>query len=284
MILVTGATGKTGGEVAKHLAAKGAPFRVIVRSADKAAPLKDLGAEIVEGDLSDKACVEQAMQGVTKAFLVLPNTEEQEAIEKLFVDVCADNNVHVVYLSSMESIPGCTTTVTKMHVRVEDYIREKGLTYTMIRPTFFMQLFVGSAAKIKETGNIVMPTADGKLVPTDLRDVGEVIARVLTENGHENQSYDITGPELITMGEVAERFTKVLGREFKHVSPPLTAYGEVLGKVGFPAWRVEAVCGELGGIAGGMITHKADEKMTELLGRPPRSIDEFLADHKDLFV
>jgi len=284
MILITGATGKTGGEVAKHLGAQGVPFRALVRSAEKAAPLKELGAEIVEGDLSDRAALDAALEGVDKAFLVMPNVEEQEELEKQFVDACADKGAQVIYLSSMESVPGCTTTVTKMHVNVEDYIREKGVPYTMIRPTFFMQLFVGSAPRIKETGNIVMPTGDGNVAATDLRDVGEVIAKILTEDGHEGKSYDLSGPELFTIGEVANRFTQVLGREYKHVSPPMDAYADVLRKVGFPEWRVEAVTGELGGIAAGMITHKADGQMTKLLGRPPRSIDEFVGDHKDLFA
>ena len=259
------------------------PFRAIVRDETKAAGLKDLGAELAVGDLSDRAFLDQALEGVTKAFLVLPNVEEQEAIEMQFVDACAaKGNIHLVYLSSMESIPGCTTIVTKMHVHIEEHIRNSGLTYTMIRPTFFMQLFIGSAAKIKETGNIVMPTADGTVVPTDVRDVGDVIAKVLTEEGHENQSYDITGPELITLGEVAARFSKVLGKEIKHVSPPMGAYSDVLRKVGFPEWRVEAVTGELGGIAAGMIDHKT-ELMGELLGRPPRSIDDFVVDYAELF-
>ena len=283
MILLTGATGKTGGAVAESLVNLGVPFRAIVRDENKAAGLKDLGAELAVGDLSDRAFLDQALEGVTKAFLVLPNVEEQEAIEMQFVDACAaKGNIHLVYLSSMESIPGCTTIVTKMHVHIEEHIRNSGLTYTMIRPTFFMQLFIGSAAKIKETGNIVMPTADGTVVPTDVRDVGDVIAKVLTEKGHENQSYDITGPELITLGEVAARFSKVLGKEIKHVSPPMGAYSDVLRKVGFPEWRVEAVTGELGGIAAGMIDHKT-ELMGELLGRPPRSIDDFVADYAELF-
>ncbi len=127
-----------------------------------------------------------------------------------------------------------------------------------------------------------MPTGEGNVVPTDLRDVGEVIAKVLTEDGHENQSYDITGPELINLGEVAARFSKVLGREIKHVSPPMDVYSDVLRKVGFPEWRVEAVTGELAGIAGGMIDHKT-ELMGEMLGRAPRSIDDFVADYADLF-
>lgn len=283
MILITGATGKAGGATAKQLAAKGVPFRAIVRDADKGAFLVELGAELAIGDLSDRSFLEQALDGIDKAFLVLPNVEVQEALEKQFVDVCAGQGIHLVYLSSMESVPGCTTAITQMHVRIEEHIKNSGIAWTMIKPSFFMQLFVDSATAIRETGNIVMPTGEGNVVPTDLRDVGEVIANVLTEDGHENQSYDITGPELINMGEVAARFSKVLGKEFHHVSPPLDAFADVLRNVGFPEWRVKTVCGELDGIAGGMITHKTD-LMAEMLGRPVRSIDDFLADHADLFV
>jgi uncharacterized protein YbjT (DUF2867 family) len=283
MILLTGATGKTGGAVAKSLAKLGIPFRAIVRDENKAASLKPLGAELLVGNLSNREFINESLQGVSKAFLVLPNVEEQRAMEIQFIDACATKSgIHLVYLSSMESVPGCTTTVTKMHVEVEEYIRNSGLTYTMIRPTFFMQLFLGSAAKIKETGNIVMPTADGNVVPTDIRDVGDVIAKVLTEGGHEKKSYDITGPELITLGEVAARFSKVLGKEIRHVSPPISAYADVLRKVGFPEWRVEAVTGELDGIARGIIDHKT-ELMAELLDRQPRSIDDFVSDYADLF-
>ena len=254
-----------------------------MRDADKAKHLVDLGGELAVGNLADREFLNTALEGVTKAFLVLPNVEDQEAMEMQFVDACAaKGGIHLVYLSSMESVPGCITTVTKMHVRIEEHIRASGLPYTMIRPTFFMQLFIASAAKIKETGNIVMPTANGTVVPTDVRDVAEVIVNVLTEAGHENQSYDLTGPELINLGEVAARFSKVLGREIKHVSPPLAAYADVLRKVGFPEWRVEAVSGELGGIAAGMIDHKT-ATMSKMLGREPRKIDDFVADYAELF-
>jgi uncharacterized protein YbjT (DUF2867 family) len=283
MILLTGATGKTGGETAKKLGAAGVPFRALVRDESKAAHLKDLGAELVVGDISNRADLDQALNGIEKAFLVLPNIENQLELEQNFTDACLAAGVkHLVYLSSLESVPGCTTPVTKMHVESETYIRNSGLAWTMIRPTFFMQLFLASAAKIKETGNITMPTANGTVAATDLRDVAEVICKVLTENGHENQSYDLTGPDLITLGQIAERFSKVLGREYKHVSPPLDAFADVLRSIGFPEWRVGAVCAEFEGIAGGMVDHTTN-KIEELLGRPATSIDQFAADYADLF-
>ena len=77
MILVTGATGKTGNAVAQELAAHKIPFRVLVRNAEKGAPFKDLGAEVAVGDMADKAAVNEALKGVSKAVLIMANGEQQ---------------------------------------------------------------------------------------------------------------------------------------------------------------------------------------------------------------
>jgi uncharacterized protein YbjT (DUF2867 family) len=283
MILLTGATGKTGGEVARQLAARGVKFRALLRNPDKAPPLEALGAEVVIGDVGDRAGLDRALAGVDKAFLVLPNNEEQLALEKSFTDACKAAGVqHLLYLSSMESVPGSTSPITQNHVAAEDYIRASGVPFTMIRPTFFMQIFLGSAPRIKATGRIVMPAGNGTVAATDLRDVGEVIAKVLTEPGHANQSYDLTGPELLTFHQIAAVFSTVLGREIEYVDQPLEEFKQVLRGAKFAEWRVDAVSKEFEAIAGGMIDHTTT-KMQELLGRPSTSLQQFIRDHIDAF-
>ena len=84
MILLTGATGKIGGETAKQLIAKGASLRALVRDEAKAAHLKEAGVELVVGDVADADSIKRALDGVEKAFLLLPNGEQQEANEKQF--------------------------------------------------------------------------------------------------------------------------------------------------------------------------------------------------------
>ena len=106
MILITGSTGKTGGEVARRLAAASIPFRALIRNPDKAGPIEALGAEIVIGDIADQATLALAFDGVDKAFLVLGNDEEQLILEKQFTDAAVAAGVqHLVYLSSLESVP-----------------------------------------------------------------------------------------------------------------------------------------------------------------------------------
>lgn len=285
MILITGATGKTGGEVSRQLAAAGIPFRVLVRNPDKAGPLRELGAEISIGDIADRAAVERAMEGVDKVLLVMANEEQQLVWEKQFTDVAVAAGVdHLVYLSSVESVPESPNPIPQNHVAAEAYIRASGLTYTMVRPTFFMQMFTGMAPRIKETGKIVMPAGSGTIATTDLRDVAEIIVSIFTKpEGHENQSYDLTGPDLLTFVEIAACFSKLLGREIQYVDQPIDEFRSVLRAIKFPEWRVDAVSKELEAIGAGSIDHTTDT-IGELLGRPPVSLEQFIRDHIDLFT
>lgn len=285
MILITGATGKTGGEVSRQLAAAGMPFRVLVRNPDKAGPLRELGADIAIGDVADRSAVERAMEGVDKALLVLPNDEQQLVWEKQFTDVAVAAGVtHLLYLSSIESVPESTNPITRNHVAAEAHIRASGLTYTMLRPTFFMQMFTGMAARIKETGKIVMPAGSGTVATTDLRDVAEVIVGIFAKReGHENRSYDLTGPDLLTFVEIAECFSKVLGRDIQYVDQPLDEFRSVLRAIKMPEWRVDAVCKELASIGAGATDHTTGT-IAELLGRPPCSLEQFIRDHVSLFT
>lgn len=283
MILITGATGKAGGELARQLTDADVPFSAIVRNPEKAAELQDMEADVVFGDLEDREFLSRAMAGIETAVLVMPNVENQLEVEKQFIDVAAEAGVqHILYFSSLESVPGATNPITSIHVATEEHLRASGVAWTMIRPAFFMQTFVASAPRIKASGNIVLPLGSADICATDLRDVAAVMVKVLTEPGHEGKSYDLTGPELLTMEEIAARFTKVLGKEFKYIDLPLPAFKEALGKV-YNEWRVNAVAMELNSIANGSLDHTTDT-VQELLGRAPNSIDKFIADHADLFV
>lgn len=283
MILLTGATGKTGGEVAKQLAANNIPFRALVRNLDKAAALKELGAELVVGDMEDAEAVSKALAGADKAVLIISNGEHQLTIEKQFTDCAVAAGVkHLVKLSSMESEPGTTKPIPKMHVESEEHIRASGISWTMVRPTFFTQNFLTSARTIKESDSIVMALGNAVVAPTDLRDVAEIIRLVLTDDTHLNKSYDITGPEALSLAQAAEMFSKVLGREIKYVAQPVEEFGKILTQVGFPEWRVKAVCDEFRLLGERASMHTTDT-VRQILGRDPTSLEQFIKDHIEVY-
>jgi uncharacterized protein YbjT (DUF2867 family) len=283
VILLTGAAGKTGTAVARRLGAAGTPFRALVRSVAKGEGLTALGAELAIADLADETSVRAALAGVDRAVLIMPNGERQQELETQFTDLAVAAGVrHLVYLSSIESVPENQNPITQMHVAVEQHIRQSGIDWTLIRPSFFMQIFLGSAPAIRERGELVMPTGDGTVATTDLRDVAEVIELALTQPGHAGRSYDLTGPELLTMADCAERFTRVLGREVRHVDQPLDQFAQRLLAIGLSEWRAQAVCREFEAIRAGIIDHTTDT-VQRLLGREPRSLAQFIADHREVF-
>lgn len=283
MILLTGVTGKTGGEVARQLAAAGVPFRAMVRNPAKADALRNLDADLVFGDVADDAALDRALEGVERAFLVMPNGEDQLLLENRFTYRAQRAGVrHLVLLSSLESVPESANPIPRMHVDSEQFVRESGMDWTMIRPTFFMQTLLASATAIREQGRITMPAGNGTIAPTDLRDVGAVILRVLTEPGHANQSYDLTGPDLLTLVEVAGTFSRVLGRNVTYVDQPEAEFRARLASLKLAPWRIDAVCMEFAAIAAGVIDHTTGT-IGRLLGRPPVSLEQFIRDHSAIY-
>jgi uncharacterized protein YbjT (DUF2867 family) len=282
MILLTGATGKTGGETAKALAAKGVKARALVRNAEKAAALKAAGHEIVVGDVADSAAVEKALAGVDKLLILLPNSQQQLELEKRLVDIAKKSGVrHIVKMSSMEAVASARTPIPKGHWAAEEYIRASGLAWTMIKPNFFMQNLLASAKSIKENKSFSWPMGDGKTAMADARDIGAVTAEALSGKGHEGKSYEITGPEMLNFHQVAERFSEVLGTPIRYVPADPQAYLGILKKV-LPEWHANAVSQLFGEIAAGAMPHKTDT-FQKLMGREPISLAQFVRDHAAAF-
>ena len=283
MILLTGATGKTGGETAKALAAKGVKTRALVRNAEKAAGLKAAGVEIAIGDVSDAASVRQALEDVDRLLVLLPNSQRQLELEKQLVDLAKKASVrHIVKISSMEAMASAKVPIPQIHWASEEYIRKSGLAWTMIKPNFFMQNLLASARSIKENNSFSLPMGNGKTAMSDTRDIGAVTAEALSGKGHEGKSYEITGPELLTFGQVAERFSEVLGRKISYVAADPAAYLEILKRVLPNEWHANAVSDLFRGIAAGGLEYTTDT-FRKLMGREPISLTQFLRDHAGAF-
>lgn len=284
MILLTGVTGKTGGATAKALLGKGVPLRAIVRNAEKAAALKDAGVDLVVGDVTDRAVVDKALKGVERALMVMPNGETQLDSEKQFIDAAKAAGVKLlVKMSSIEAVADAKAPIPKVHYQAEQYLRASGLDWTFLKPNFFMQNMLGSAGTIKEQGKFFLPMADGTTAMVDVRDIGAVAAVVLTGDGHAGQSYEITGPEILSFHDVAARLTKVLGRKIEYVHVPMPAYRQTLSKFLTNAWHLNAVCELFQEIADGHDLHLSDS-VQKLTGKPPISLEQFIRDHQAVFT
>jgi uncharacterized protein YbjT (DUF2867 family) len=284
MILLTGVTGKTGGASAEALLKKGVALRAIVRNADKAESLKAAGVELIIGDVADKGVLAKAMTGVSKALMIMPNGEKQLELEKQFVDVAKQKGVkHLVKMSSMEAAADAKSPIPKIHYASEQYLQKSGLAWTLMKPNFFMQNFLGSAGTIKEQGKFFLPMGEGKTVMVDTRDIGASVAAVMTGQGHESRKYALTGPEVLSFADAAARFSKVLGRKIEYVHVPMEAYRKTLARFLTNEWHLNAVCALFQEIADGQ-TLSTTDSVQKLTGKPPISFEEFVRDHKAVFT
>lgn len=278
MILLTGITGKTGSVAARALAGK-VPLRAITRNEARAAEIKAMGIEPVIGDANDPAFVAKAAAGASKALLVLNNSAKQATIEKNFIDATKAAGVkHIVKMSSTEAVPGTKNSIPAGHVAVEEHLKASGLTWTLIKPNFYMQNLLGSARTIKANGTFAMPCGNGTTAMIDARDVGAAVAVVLSGSGHENQTYELTGPEVLTFTQAADKFSAALGKPVTYVDQPMAEYKAMLGKFLTDQWHLNAVCELFQEIAEGGLNRTTDT-FRKLTGRPPISLAQFIQEH-----
>ena len=283
MILLTGATGKTGSATAKALNEKGITFRALIRNEEKRGAIESLGGEVVIGSIENKEAVDQSMVDVETALILLPNSENQLSLEKQLVDSAKQAGAkRVVKMSSIEATPDATSPIPKLHLESEEYIKQSGLNWTMIKPNFYMQNLLASAGTIKDQGKIFLPMGEGKTGMIDTTDVGKVLAKVLSEDGHESMNHEITGPEILSFNEVAEIFSKGLDKQVDYVDVPLAAYKETLGQFLTNQWHLDAVIDLFKGIADGGIEEKTDT-YSELMGESPKPLSEFISENSFIF-
>ena len=273
MIAVTGSTGELGSRVAWRLADAGVRQRLVVRD-EARAPRLD-GAEIaLSPGYHDGEAMRRAFDGADTVFLV-SGRESQNRIEEHFsaVDAAADAGVRrVVYTSFLAAAPDATFILGRHHWATEERIRERGLTFTFLRDSLyldFLDFFAG------EEGVIRGPAGDGRFAPVAREDVADVAAAVLTGEGHDDQTYGLTCAESLTMAEWAARLGEVTGREISYVDETVDEAFASRAKFGAPDWEVEGWVSSYLAIRAGDLDVVTDcvERIT---GHPPRTLADIL--------
>src|SRR6266853_2023289 len=192
-VLVTGASGTIGRDVARQLSAEGVAVRAGVR--DQARARKQFSADIalVPFDFENEKTFSEALGGIEKVFLLPPLLPNQLDVMNTFVDAAERAGVrHIVKLSAIGIDDTMQPTAIKGHAANEQHIRESGLAFTFLRPNSFMQNFI--TYFLPRNGAIYLPWGNGTATFVDTRNIASVAAEVLTRDGHEGQIYTLTGP------------------------------------------------------------------------------------------
>lgn len=278
MILVTGGTGTVGRELVQQLLEADQPVRVFTRDARKVAHL-DQRAERAVGDLTKPETLAAAMHGVERIFLVTFETRHDinvlEAAQRAGVK-------QVVKLSTLEARDHVLQ-VGKWHYEREELIRASGLAWTFLRPGMFMTNTIQWwAAGIKQQGAVYFPGGKGRVAPVDPRDVAAVATAALTQPGHTGKAYELTGPELLSMGEMVQIIARVLGRPVRYVDiPPLFAKIWML-KSGMDNTLVAALMEVLAALRKNKGAQRTD-MVEQVTGHPPRTFEAWCREHSAAF-
>jgi len=280
-ILITGATGNTCSVLVPMLISAGQDVRAFVRDEEKAQGLKDAGAEIYLGDFDDSSTIDDALKGIEKVYLCTWNGPTVSSQGKNVIEAIKRNgsNPFVVRHSAFGSEG---SRLIQQIDEVDNTLKASGIPWTSIKPTFFMQNLMMAAQTIQGDGNIYWDWADGKAGMIDIRDVAASALGALTGKAQEGKEYILTGPQAISMHDVATSFSKVLGKEINYVAVPHEAAKEAMMGMGFPEFIVDGYVELNIGFTDNFANITTGDVET-LSGSTPRSIDDFVNDFKSYF-
>jgi uncharacterized protein YbjT (DUF2867 family) len=265
MIAITGATGHIGGRVARALAAEGLPLRLVVRDLTRAPDLA--GTDVRRAEYRDGDAVRRALDGADVVLMV----SAAEAVDRLaehrtFVEAAADVGIaHLVYTSFLAAGPAATFTLVRDHWATEVHIRASGLPFTFLRDNLYAD-FV--PRMIGPDGVLRGPAGQGRVSAVAQADVAAVAARVLTQpEPHRGQTYDLTGPQALTLDEVAQIVREQTGRAVRYEPETVEAAYASRAAFGAPPWQVAAWVSTYTAIASGELASISDA-VPRLTGRP----------------
>ncbi|SOD71446.1 uncharacterized protein YbjT [Jatrophihabitans sp. GAS493] len=272
-IAITGATGQLGGRVARRLADDGVELRLVVRDPTRAPQLP--GAEVAQAEFRDTAAVQRALTGVEVVLMVsAAESVDRRAEHFSFVDGAVAAGVRqLVYTSFYGAGPDCAFTLGRDHFATEEHIRASGVAFTFLRDNFyadFMTLMAGPDRVIRG------PAADGRVSIVARDDIAEVAAAVLRRaNDHAGATHNLTGPQSLSLDEVAATLSAELGQPFRYQPETVAEAYESRAGYGAPGWQVDAWVSTYTAIATGEVCDISDD-IQQITGRPATSLAELL--------
>jgi uncharacterized protein YbjT (DUF2867 family) len=281
-ILVTGATGKIGSSLIQRLAAHNVTIRAFIRDTEKAKQFSGKGVELIQGAFEDKRVVRNVVEDID--VLVLITSANPNAVEQAHNMLAAAKEAGVkkiVRISVFKAAADGPTDITRLHGHTDAEIQDSGLTYTILRPLFFMQnLFFIAADSLAKERKLYFGTSDAKLSMIDLRDIIDCAEQSIISDAFDNQIFTLTGPASIGFGDISTRLSNMLGYPIQYVSVPPAIVKQSIRSKGMGDWYaqvMEDLCKAYRENWGNVKTNDVER----ITGHAPRSIDTFLL---ELFV
>ncbi|MCF3132313.1 NmrA family NAD(P)-binding protein [Streptomyces olivochromogenes] len=295
LVLLSNA-GDVGRKVLEDLRARDVPVRVMVRRDDeRAAGLRALGVETVVGDLTRPETVAAALEGVGRMYFAMSVSPDQllaatvvASVAREYGDLDALIDMSQMTVSQMTAISTGESNQQRLHWLSEQVLNWSGLPVVHIRPTSFLDnpLFTTLAARsIQENGTLALPFGTGRTSPIATEDVARVVATVLRDPAaHIGHVYELTGPQTLDMTQIAEQFSRALGRPVTYVDVPLDQWRQdVLAKAGLPP-HTEQHIATMARLHRENRYDRISDDVERLTGEPARTVESFVAARKDFYL
>jgi uncharacterized protein YbjT (DUF2867 family) len=281
---VTGATGLNGKELLRRLSANGVAVRALARNPARAEAIAALPhVEIVQGDMARPETLAAALLGVDRAMLISSSDPAMLDVQSNFIDAARKAGVkHVVKLSGIMPDLNSAFRFARMHGEIEKRLEASGMAFTHLRAGEFMPAYFRQIPNITAKGAMFLPMQDARIALIDVGDIAEIAAKVLTGSGHEGKVYPLTGPEALTMTEVAAKLSTATGKTIRYVNVPPEDARKAQLAAGMPPYLADALFELFAERRNGKESKVWPDAAT-LLGRRPTSFDQFASRNAAVF-
>ena len=285
MILLTGATGTAGSFIANEFVRERVPVRILVRNRAKAAGLEKVPTvEIVEGDMSKRSSLGPALDGVDRVLMISAPLMDMVETQSTFIDAGKAAGVrHVIKFSGLDARRDTTFPFGLMHKDIEEHLENLASRGRICARLGFMQEYLREAPSIINDGAFYLALGDVRLNPVDLVDVAKVGFLLLRDGGHEGERIAMTGPEALTMAEIADRISRAMGRTVRYVAISPDARRQALIAHGIPPEFADALDKQVEERLKGGIKLQVDLSTHQLFNVNPTTFLEFAQRNAEAF-
>ncbi len=279
-MLVTGATGKLGSKVVEHLlkSVSADQLAVSVRDPNKAEGLRARGVEVRHGDFDRPETLDNAFAGVERLLLISTDGDNDTRIRQHghAVEAAKRAGVQRIVYTSLARASDSKLMLAPVHKFTEEAIRSAGMPYTFLRNNWYLENEAPSIQAVMAGAPWITSAGSGRVGWAAQQDYAAAAAAALTGSGHENKSYELSGPPL-TQEQFAAELSAVLGKEVLLQQVDDAAYADIMKGAGVPDFIIPMLVAIQQGIREGELDVDRSDFAT-LLGRPTTPIKDALAE------
>lgn len=276
MIAITGATGQLGQLVIEQLlkTVSGSQIVAIVRNPAKAESLSNQGINVRQADYTDQAAFTTALTGVDKLLLISSSeVGQREPQHKNVIRAAKAAGVKFIAYTSLLHADKSPLGLANEHVATEKALAESGIPYALLRNGWYTENYLASAPPALEHGVFIGAAGEGKIASATRADYAAAAAKVIAEEGHAGNVYELAGDNAWTLSELAAELSKQSGKPVTYQNLSEADFAAALKNVGLPAGLADMLAdSDVGASKGGLFDDS--RTLSKLIGRPTTSLAE----------